>query len=157
MSDIQLGPTSNIYQVFAVPMQPPNGSSLLASSQTMLMVSGRLDIQGYGNVSSALYDGTTWYPSILSTTASGNPGTIRQIFYKAQSINYGVTCKLMLRPKCCSDQRKYMDRLIFSYLLIDHMPVPLVILVAIGGSLGITFVGVAAGMGVIYFRKLGIF
>ncbi|KAJ2955867.1 hypothetical protein NQZ79_g8209 [Umbelopsis isabellina] len=128
--DIQLGPTSNIYQVFAVPMQPPNGDSLLASSQTMLMVSGRLDIQGYGNVSSALFDGTTWYPSIFSTTASGNPGTIRQMFYKAQSINYGVTY---------------------------HMPVPLVILVAIGGSLGITFVGVAAGMGVIYFRKLGIF
>lgn len=97
-------------------MQPPNEGSLLSSSQTMIMVSGRLDIQGYGNVSSALFDGTTWYPSILSTTASGNPGTIREIFYKAQSINYGVTCKLMLRSNCWSDRREYIDRLIFPYL-----------------------------------------
>jgi hypothetical protein len=117
MIDIQLGQTSNIYQIFAVPMQSPNDGSPLASSQTMLMVNGRLDIQNYGNVSSALYDGATWYPSILSTTGSGTPGTIRQIFYKAQSINYGVTGKLMLRPKCCCDRREYIDRL--SYLLLS--------------------------------------
>ncbi|GAB5587580.1 hypothetical protein Unana1_02480 [Umbelopsis nana] len=128
--DIQLGPSTQIHQVFAVPMQSPNDQSLLSPSQTMLMVNGQLELVGFGNVSSALFDGSTWYPTIVSTTSSGNPGTIRQIFYKAQNINYNVN---------------------------HNTPVPLVILVAIAGSLGIIFVGVGAGMGIIYIRRQGIF
>ncbi|KAI8580309.1 hypothetical protein K450DRAFT_237864 [Umbelopsis ramanniana AG] len=128
--DTQLGPSTQIHQIFAVPMQSPNDQSFLSASQTMLMVNGQLELVGFGNVSSALFDGATWYPTILSTTQTGKPGTIKQIFYKAQSINYTTT---------------------------HHTPAPLVILVAIAGSLGLIFVGVGAGMGVLYFRQQGIF
>ncbi|KAG2184143.1 hypothetical protein INT44_009158 [Umbelopsis vinacea] len=93
LTDTQLGPSTQIHQVFAVPMQSPNDQSFLSASQTMLMVNGQLELVGFGNVSSALFDGATWYPTILSTTQSGKPGTIKQIFYKAQSINYTTTRK----------------------------------------------------------------
>jgi hypothetical protein len=74
-------------------MQSPNDQSFLAASQTMLMVNGQLELEGFGNVSSALFDGSTWYPTILSTTHTGNPGAIKQIFYKALSINFTTTRK----------------------------------------------------------------
>lgn len=81
-------------------MQSPNDQSLLSPSQTMLMVNGQLELVGFGNVSSALFDGSTWYPTIVSTTSSGNPGTIRQIFYKAQNINYNVNRKSTFSFHC---------------------------------------------------------
>lgn len=83
-------------------MQPPNDQSFLSASQTMLMVNGQLELIGFGNVSSALFDGASWYPTILSTTQTGMPGTIKQIFYKAQSINYTTTRKYLLTiyPSC---------------------------------------------------------
>ncbi|KAL2385627.1 hypothetical protein RJZ90_001188 [Blastomyces dermatitidis] len=46
----------------------------------VLLVSGQLQIPGFGNSSAALYDGTTLTPFILTTTADGQPGTVAELF-----------------------------------------------------------------------------
>lgn len=48
----------------------------------MLLVIGHLNLQTYGNVSVALYDGNDWYPFVLSSRIDGTPGYIRNVFHE---------------------------------------------------------------------------
>ena len=81
---------SNIQQIALVPLaseQP--GNSLFASGDRALMVSGQLELNNFGEASSALFDGSNWYPYLLASTLSGQPGSINSLFYPASSIAFG--------------------------------------------------------------------
>lgn len=46
----------------------------------ILVVTGSLNLQGFGSASAATYDGTTWMPFLLTSKATGEVGTIATIF-----------------------------------------------------------------------------
>jgi hypothetical protein len=60
------------------------GTTLVSASQT-LMVTGALNLPGFGSASSALFNGTTFQPFTLTTTASNTPGSLSQIFSQKQN------------------------------------------------------------------------
>lgn len=45
-----------------------------------LLITGQLDLVDFGNVSAVLYNGTTFTPFILSSTADGQGGSLSQLF-----------------------------------------------------------------------------
>ncbi|KAK9478219.1 cortical protein marker for cell polarity-domain-containing protein [Lipomyces japonicus] len=53
------------------------------SSDTILLVLGRLEIDNIGNVSAALFDGDSWTPFVYSTRQDGSPGKINSLFVQA--------------------------------------------------------------------------
>lgn len=54
-------------------------SSILSSTETLL-VTGQLELPGFGNASAALWNGTAFAPFILSALSDGTPGTLRSAF-----------------------------------------------------------------------------
>lgn len=54
------------------------GTALVSASQS-LMITGALNIPGFGSASSAIYNGTTLQPFALTTTASNTGGSLSQI------------------------------------------------------------------------------
>jgi len=59
-------------------------SSLVPASET-LMITGALNIPGFGNASAALFNGTTFQPFALTTTAANTGGSLSQIFSQNQN------------------------------------------------------------------------
>jgi hypothetical protein len=59
-------------------------SSLVPASET-LMITGALNIPGFGNASAALFNGTTFQPFALTTTAGNTGGSLSQIFSQNQN------------------------------------------------------------------------
>ena len=55
------------------------GASLLSDRQALL-VTGQLSVPGFGNASSALYNGTAFTPFALSVTSDNQPGSLSQVF-----------------------------------------------------------------------------
>ena len=81
---------SAIQQMVIVPLtteQPRN--SIFPSTDRGLLVSGIISLANFGVVSSALFDGTSWYPYLLASGASGEPGAISSFFYSAENVNFG--------------------------------------------------------------------
>lgn len=56
-----------------------HADSDLVSGDMTLLITGELDLLGFGNASAALFNGTTFIPFILSTSGN-NPGSLSQLF-----------------------------------------------------------------------------
>lgn len=56
-----------------------HANSDLVSGDMTLLITGELDLPGFGNASAALFNGTTFTPFILSTSGN-NPGSLSQLF-----------------------------------------------------------------------------
>jgi len=59
-------------------------SSLVPASET-LMITGALNLPGFGNSSAALFNGTAFQPFALTTTAANTGGSLSQIFSQNQN------------------------------------------------------------------------
>ncbi|CAG8468328.1 10801_t:CDS:2 [Ambispora leptoticha] len=113
----KLNSNSTVNQLQIVPMQTTHNSNGILDDNFMLLVSGSLSLEDYGNVSTALFDGEVFYPYIYSSQTGGLPGNILSIFF---SNNFDF------------NPRKFLA-------------VPLVILVSISIALALTFLIVAIG------------
>jgi len=103
-------------QVLSLTKNHPN-SALVSASQT-LMITGSLNIPGFGNASSALFNGTTYQPFAL-TRASGNTGgSLSELFTQKQNFFSG--------PK-------------------GHIAKGFIVLIALGIALALIFLLVLAG------------
>ncbi|KAI7863016.1 cortical protein marker for cell polarity-domain-containing protein [Spinellus fusiger] len=123
-----LGPSTDIRQLLYVPiLDSPKSDRFPANSEDMLMAVGNIEIEVYGNVSAALYDGSSWYPYVLTTKNDGTPGKIRQLLHASP---------------CCTVSN-----------ITRHLPVPAVILISIAISLGIIFLLVLAGLFFVFIRR----
>lgn len=58
-----------------------HGNSRYLDGNQDLLVTGRLNLTGYGAASAALYNGTTFTPFLLSTSLGGSAGSINSVFY----------------------------------------------------------------------------
>ncbi|KAI7888659.1 cortical protein marker for cell polarity-domain-containing protein [Mucor mucedo] len=116
--DTKLGSGTNIQQLLYMPVSSsPSEDRFPADSDTLLMAVGHLEIPGFGSSSAALYDGSTWYPYALTSSANGSSGIIHSTFTITE---------------CCTPKS-----------VRQYLSIPAVILISIAISLAILFVLIA--------------
>ncbi|KAF8544295.1 cortical protein marker for cell polarity-domain-containing protein [Trichophaea hybrida] len=74
--------TSEIHNIQILPLKDnsKHQSTNLLSEKYVLMVTGLLHLDVFGNASAVTYDGSSWTPLFLASTANGKPGTISAFF-----------------------------------------------------------------------------
>lgn len=92
-----LGDQSAILGISVLHVNKNHDDNDLVPNNMALLVTGQLNLPSFGNVSAALFNGTTFSPFILSTSGN-NPGSISQLFSESQ-VNFatpGKSCSLFL-------------------------------------------------------------
>ncbi|KAI9828781.1 MAG: hypothetical protein M1832_001886 [Thelocarpon impressellum] len=74
-----LGKETEVRGIQVLSLSKDHGKTGLLRQDQTLLLTGRLDLPGFGNASSALFDGTTFTPFILSNSGS-SPGSLSRIF-----------------------------------------------------------------------------
>ncbi|KAI0356179.1 hypothetical protein OH77DRAFT_1536521 [Trametes cingulata] len=80
--------TTEVSQLIMVPLQNTHDGNDVIESDRVLMVSGSLSDSSFGNASSALFDGQTFTPFVVSTSESGTPGTVAALFHSFVNIDF---------------------------------------------------------------------
>ena len=91
-----LGTTTRIRGLQVLPLSQPHERTELLDDDQILLVSGQLDIPGFGNASAALFNGTNFAPFILSTSSNNSPGSVSRIVSLRD--NYFTTSGEFLPP-----------------------------------------------------------
>ncbi|ERF74467.1 hypothetical protein EPUS_03905 [Endocarpon pusillum Z07020] len=73
-------PTTSIRGLQVIGLTEQHQPSDVLERDQSLLITGQLDLRDFGNVSAVLYNGTTFTPFILSSTADGQPGSVSQMF-----------------------------------------------------------------------------
>ena len=82
-----LGKETTVLGLSVLQLSKNHESSDLVPSNMVLLVTGQLNLPTFGNVSAALFNGTTFSPFILSTSGNG-PGSLSNLFSeKANKFN----------------------------------------------------------------------
>ncbi|PWN37872.1 uncharacterized protein FA14DRAFT_187922 [Meira miltonrushii] len=115
----ELQSTTGIAQLSFVGLTKPHPENTVLESNRMLVVSGALNMQTYGNVSTALFDGQSWTPFLLSTRTGGGPGVVRAFTRSVEVLNF---------------------------MNLHRLPVGIVILISIALGLGVVFLLVLLGL-----------
>ena len=71
-----------------VPLQNTHDGNGIIESDRVLMVSGTLSDSSFGNASSALFDGQSFIPYIVSTSQSGTPGSVSSLFHSFKTFSF---------------------------------------------------------------------
>lgn len=129
---------SSLHQILLAPTSEEVNTGYFSANDRVLMASGQLNFADSGPVSAAIFDGTSWYPFVLSTTSSGAAGTIAGFFYPASVIQFAR------RRKYCRHGGERRADLALSFP--DHLAVGLVILVSMAIALGVVFLGVLVAL-----------
>ncbi len=74
-----LGKDTVIRGLSVLQLTTPHESNPLVGQDMTLLVTGQLNLPTFGNISAALFNGTTFSPFILSTSGN-NPGSLSQLF-----------------------------------------------------------------------------
>ena len=75
-----LGKQTTIRGLQILMLSQEHGSNDLIAKDQTLLLTGQLELPSFGNASAALFNGTTFSPFILSTTAGNAPGSLSQLF-----------------------------------------------------------------------------
>lgn len=89
-----LGTSTTVRGLSILQLSKNHGSNSLVSAQQTLLVTGELALPSFGNVSAALFNGTTFTPFILSNLGNG-PGSVSQLFSEKQ-VNFAKMGKSSL-------------------------------------------------------------
>ena len=81
------GSTSQIHsiQVLRLKGDSQHSESTLLDPSFVLVVTGLLHVEGFGNASAVTYNGSSWTPLFLSTKEDGDPGTITALFSELET------------------------------------------------------------------------
>ncbi|KAF7362018.1 SH3 domain-containing protein [Mycena venus] len=79
---------TTVAQLTMVPLQDTHTANSIIQSDRMLMISGSLADSSFGNVSSALFDGQTFFPYIVSTSSTGSSGTVSSLFRSFSTFSF---------------------------------------------------------------------
>lgn len=97
-----LGSNSNVRGLQMFSLERDHDETDLMSSGQVLMITGALNIPGFGNASAALYNGTSVQPYVLTSTASNRGGSIAQIFSERSDFFKSSRESISLPLKCIS-------------------------------------------------------
>ena len=140
-----LGSQTTIQGISVLQLGKNHDNNNLVSSGMVLLVTGVLDLPGFGNASAALFNGSTFTPFILSTSGNG-PGSLSQLFSEKE-VNFQSAGK-----------HKTSTNLFFrmqanTIIPGGHLALGLVILVALACALGAIFLLVVAGILIERYRR----
>ena len=111
----------------------------------MLLVAGNLTINKT-SASTALFDGETWYPYLVSTSASGGAGVVSQFFYSITDFSLaGRRASHLSLPSLLLSTNPLSHT--------DYHSVGIVILISIAIALGVVFLLVLIGLLVALARR----
>lgn len=119
LGNSELQTSTGIAQLSFVGLTKPHPENTVLESNRMLVVSGALNMRSYGNVSTALFDGQSWTPFLLSTRTGGGPGVVRAFTRSVEVLNF---------------------------MNLHRLPVGIVILISIALGLGVVFLLVLLGL-----------
>jgi hypothetical protein len=77
---------TNIRSLQVLSLSKSHASSSLVSASQTLMLTGSLNLPGFGNASAVLFNGTAFKPFALTSTTSNTGGSLSQIFSQQESI-----------------------------------------------------------------------
>jgi hypothetical protein len=80
-----LGASSTIRGLQVLSLTQNHDSTNLVPSSQILMLTGSLNVPGFGNASAVLFNGTTFQPYALTSSGSNGAGSISQIFFQNQN------------------------------------------------------------------------
>lgn len=112
-------------QIFS--LHDGHGSNNFLDDKTSLLLTGRIDIPGFGTASAAIFNGTGLTPFVVTTDANNGAGTISRVF--TQKSNF------------------------FSGEGNGGLPIYAIVLIGLAISLGLTLLIVVAGMAMDRLRK----
>ncbi|GAC92980.1 hypothetical protein PHSY_000540 [Pseudozyma hubeiensis SY62] len=115
----QFLPATGISQLTFVPISKAHPSNQILEDNRLLVVSGALTTQDYGNISSVFFDGQSYSPFLLATNQDGSSGIVRAFTRSTEVLQF---------PN------------------LHHLAVGLVILISIAIGLGIVFLLVLLGL-----------
>ncbi|KAI9695994.1 MAG: hypothetical protein M1820_008335 [Bogoriella megaspora] len=72
--------SSTIFDLQILTLTSDHAQNPLLGNNQILLVTGQLQLPGFGNASAALFDGSTFQPFVLSNTMDGGAGTLRAAF-----------------------------------------------------------------------------
>ena len=81
-------PSTVVMQLAMVPLQNTHSGEGVIESDRMLMISGALDDSSFGNASSALYDGQSYIPYIVSSSSAGTAGAVAALFHSFSNFSF---------------------------------------------------------------------
>lgn len=81
---------SIVQQLAFVPISQEHTAVGSIETNRMLMVTGDLYLESSGNVTSALYDGSNWYPYLVGISSSGGLASASQLFWSESSIDFTI-------------------------------------------------------------------
>jgi hypothetical protein len=112
-------------------------TSALLDKGNGLVILGQLILPTYGNVSAALYNGTTFQPFLLSAMADNSPGSLSQIFVQ-NPLNFFKAGRKFFRfsQPTSQDTNHYSDK---------GLAVGFIVLIGLAISLAILFLLIACG------------
>lgn len=115
-----LGAGTSIRGLQVMSLTSNHANSALMPQDQSLLISGNLNLDSFGNSSTALFNGTTLTPFILTSTLSGGQGSVANMFV--------------------SNPRNFMSS------SSHHLAVGFVVLIGLAISLGLIFLLVVAGI-----------
>lgn len=80
-----LGSGTKIHGLQVLPLTEEHDSTDLISASQALMITGSLNLPGFGNASAVLFNGTTFQPFALTSSTSNTGGSLSQIFSQRQN------------------------------------------------------------------------
>jgi hypothetical protein len=83
-----------------MPLSQSHGATAFMDKDQVLLVTGQLNISGFGNAAAAYFNGTNVVPLILASTSNGDPGSISQVF-SSKANNLKSNRKLSLPLRVC--------------------------------------------------------
>lgn len=121
------GPGTVIRSLQVLSLHDNHDSNDFLDDRISLLLTGRIDIAGFGTASAAIFDGTDLTPFIVTANSNNKPGTISRIF--TQKSNF------------------------FSAEGTGGLPIYAIVLIGLAIALGLTLLIVVAGMAMERLRK----
>lgn len=80
-----LGSSTNIRGLQMLSLTKSHDSSDLVPAKETLLITGSINVPGFGNASAVLFNGTTFEPFVLTSTSANTGGTLSQFFSQKQN------------------------------------------------------------------------
>ncbi|CAL3968708.1 unnamed protein product [Diplocarpon coronariae] len=90
----RFGGGTSIRGLQVLPLSKEHGASDFLSKSQDLMITGSINLPGFGNASAVLFNGTAFQPFILTSSTSNTSGSISQIFSQRQNFFKKASGKL---------------------------------------------------------------
>lgn len=119
---------STVTELSLMELQDSHTANDVLPVNEVLLISGNIILKDFGNASAVFFDGSSWQPAFLTTMSDGSSGIINSFFSQSSTS--------------------------FSKIATEsHMDRGFVVLISLAIAIALTFICVALGLLVAYFRR----